>query len=271
MNLLSKSLTKAFLFGCLTLATLAFPLAADRENPTKPRRWQRTVANFQLPEDHPVRLKLDELFATSRVIRDEETLKEAGFITSPPTHVFHMVLARHPEIEGYFIKLYRDDQLEVGKEYFDWIRRIRGANDIRDFIEKHGLTHLFKVPRKWVYLLPPHHRPEGDQYHPRETILVVEDMHILSSSENRKMWKSEAVTEELLQKLYFINSSLGLWDSANPNNIPWSIDGKVAFVDTQGHHAQLLHSHELLRFLSKPMKGVWASLMKANVKHEKLK
>jgi hypothetical protein len=85
-------------------------------------------------------------------------------------------------------------------------------------------------------------------------------MDILSSKENAMQWKGESISESLLDKLHIILDTLGLKDCAKPDNIPFSHDRKIAFVDTQTHHEWPVNSNKLSRHLSPKMKNYWKSL-----------
>ena len=99
-------------------------------------------------------------------------------------------------------------------------------------IAAHHYESIFKVPKKWIYLLPdepspPHH------YLRKVFILVEEDMDLYDDKTNEKRWGSRWVTEDLLEALFTLTTELGLADCTKPKNCPFSMDGKVAFIDTQ--------------------------------------
>ncbi|MGK5594913.1 MAG: hypothetical protein ACSNEK_06110 [Parachlamydiaceae bacterium] len=65
----------------------------------------------------------------------------------------------------------------------------------------------------------------------KHTILVEEDMFLFSDEENKSLWKSDSVNVEKLDRVFTILKTTGLYDGAKPDNIPFSIDGKIAFID----------------------------------------
>ena len=93
-------------------------------------------------------------------------------------------------------------------EYDFWILRIKGAEKIREAINTRGLADLFKVPKKWIYLLPQPVKPE-EGYYPKYSVLVEEDMQLYSSEENRELWKGSSVSYRLLQSCFNLSE---IWD-----------------------------------------------------------
>lgn len=239
-------------------------LRVANNKPAMPPCWLQAIQRHELSKDHPVRAKLDALFAKSRVIKDLKSLKKAGFKADKPMETTHMILASHPAIPGYLFKIYLDDQLEIGVEYHIWMQRINGAEKIRKFIKNHHLKSLFKVPQKWIYLVPADKQPIGEKYYPRDTLLVVQDMQILSDSDNKKMWGSKNVTEELLEAFSYIILHLGLWDSAKIANAPFCKDGKIAFVDTQEHGHWPIRFDRLTFYLPQELQEFWNQLFQDN-------
>ena len=52
----------------------------------------------------------------------------------------------------------------------------------------------------------------------------------------------------------------GLKDSVFPDNIPFTKDGKMAFIDTEHHHLWPVDYYRLERYLSPEMKTYWKNL-----------
>src|SRR5205085_2684107 len=63
-------------------------------------------------------------------------------------------------------------------------------------------------------------------------ILVVEDMHLLSSSENADAYVLD-MNKAKLNALYIMLTENLLIDSIFIDNIPFCKDGKIAFIDTE--------------------------------------
>lgn len=216
---------------------------------------------FLIPSHHPAKIKLDHLLADLNAFYDLHSMEAAGFEPALPQHHTQIIVTRHPELKGYVIKAYLDIQdYHSGKpEYYFWIKRILGAQLVREAIESHGYDHLLKVPRKWIYQLPTTHSAPHSLK--KNFILVEEDMDIYDDPTNAALWGSEWVTKELLQALYTIITELGLFDCAKPANCPISKDGRVAFVDTQSFHVKQVKYQKLTPYLSPAMQNYWLELI----------
>lgn len=217
--------------------------------------WQKLQPCF-LPLDHPIKPQLDQIFGQGRPTHDEKSMKKAGFENVHIRSYTKLTACFHPKLSGYMVKTFLDSVKKKQPDYYYWTKRIKGASDIRRYIEQHQIGHLFKVSRKWIYPLP---NSEGYDKH---FILIVEDMNILSDEASEKMWGSDVVSYELLEKLYHLVTELGFWDCTKPENIPFSVDGKVAFVDTENRFSQEIRYHKLTPLLSIRNQGFWKTLIK---------
>lgn len=214
-----------------------------------------------LPNSHPVKGKLDKIFSESRASLNLETLTKAGFKKSKPRNITKIVVTNHSSMPGYIFKLYLDSQGEFveGAELEYLLKRIEGANIVRKVIADYGLGSFFSVPQKWIYKIPSHHLPPLGCIQ-RRYLLVVEDMNIYSKSKNMKIWKSNKVTYDLLDKLYLILKESCLSDCAKPSNIPFTIDGRIAFIDTQNYNYPIIDYDRLEPYLSKKNRSYWKSI-----------
>jgi len=228
--------------------------------------WNRVEPHL-LPEDHPIKPVLDKIFSESRAILGIKSLKKAGFIKPFARKWTHLVVTRHPDVPGYIFKLYLDAQryFKGKKEYDHWLERIEGVTMIKTEIQKRGWTDTFKTPIKWIYALPAEPSPPKE-FKRKNFILVEQDMDILGTQENYDMWKSEAVTEELLTQFYTICEELGLHDCAKPDNAPFSRDGKIAFIDTQTFYYWPVLYKKMTPYLSKERQTQWKALTKGSRK-----
>lgn len=215
---------------------------------------------YILRPDHPIKPRLDALFSQMRVTFNLKTLIKAGFAKTYPRKFTNLIVTKHPDIPGYVFKIYLDAQRYYKKrpEYDFWVLRIQGAQKIREAIESYGLQSLFKVPHKWIYILPRQHLPKG--YPNKYCILVEEDMSILSREENKKAWASDRVTPELLNYLWILLKGLGLSDCAKPDNIPFSTDGCIAFIDTETFGDKKVKYKKLIPHLSASNQKHWKLL-----------
>lgn len=224
--------------------------------------WEK-VKDHMMPDDHPIKRKLDEIFSSSRALCTMNSMIKAGFDYAIPQHHTHIIVTRHPRLKGYVIKAYLDMQkYHLHKpEHFFWVKRVIGANLIRKAIKAHGYEHLLKVPKKWIYLLPDKPSPPS-KYLRKMFILVEEDMNIYDDMTNKSLWGSKSVTKELLKAVYTITTEFGFFDCAKPANCPFSKDGRVAFVDTQTYYKKRVKYKKLTPFLSAPMRTYWKKLQK---------
>lgn len=220
------------------------------------------VQPYLLPERHPAKKKLDKIFNKVRATLSPEAMKSAGFkckLRQPN----HLVAAKHRLLKGYLVKVFMDSQTMIPEEeaYF-WIHRIKGAHLIRDSINRHKYNAIMKVPQKWIYPLPKNPPlPDGD-YFRRNFILVVEDMQILNDDKNTRYYRKK-MTPELLEALYTMLTENVLIDSIYINNIPFSYDGRIAFIDTEHYLTDIkpLRLHRLTYRFSKKMQYYWEKLI----------
>ncbi len=254
-------LTIAGLIGAETLASHS-PHECFQRGKIKKKSISTELAPFLMKKHHPIKSRLDALFSSARVTLNMKTLTKAGFIKAKPRKFTKLIVTRHPSFPGYIFKLYLDAQRPHKNlpEHEFWKMRVDGANKIRAYLAQYRLEAEFKVPYKWIYLLPKHPLPpEG--YYQRQSILVEEDMEILSDRKNKQAWASKAVTRELLDTLYLILEELGLRDCAKPDNIPFSKDGRIAFIDTQTHGSKTVHFFKLNGSLSPKNRKYWKSIV----------
>jgi hypothetical protein len=119
----------------------------------------------------------------------------------------------------------------------------------------HHWEKLFKTPKKWIYLLPEYPAPPKE-FIRKNFILIEEDVYTLDAS----IWKSELVTYELLDAFYRLLEDLGLNDCAKPENAPFCIDGKIAFIDTESHDAWPVRYKKMVPYLAPKMQDYWKVL-----------
>ncbi len=214
---------------------------------------------YLMPDDHPIKAKLDSIFSKARVTLTAKTMKKAKF-TNPEERSFsHTVVTRHPQVPGYILKLFRDDQTDVT----DWDmchRRCSGAQLIRKAIEEMGYENMFSVPDKWIYCLPDFPEPPPG-YQQKHFIVVAQDMKILKSKDNHAKWRSSAMSHERLEALFFLVKNVGLSDSVVAFNIPFCKDGRNSFIDTEWYHRPRVRYERLFRFLSPSGTIFWQLLI----------
>lgn len=219
--------------------------------------WNQLKPYF-LPIDHPIKPILDEIFQSATLITNRESLVAAGFKLKTAKQPGNLSVGKHPRLKGYLVKIYLENQDAC--EWDNFYKRVNGAEAIQACIRRHGYQQYFKVPKKWIYPLSFHSReqPFPDIF-PKNFILVVEKMHLLSQHENGKAFK-ELITPDILDALYHIIDELGLFDSIFRGNIPFNKKGKICFIDTEHHHLWPVNFANLERYLSPEMCNYWQSL-----------
>lgn len=222
--------------------------------------WKQMEPNF-LPYNHPLRPKLDEMFGAERLIASSDKLTEAGFYGrtgNRPGRFSNAIVASHLELRGYIVKLFADDS-----PHQDWPqlkKRVEGAKSLRQAIQKHGWQHWFKVPNKWIYPLPESPAPEIVEGTPvKGFILVAEDMMIYKHHHNYRRWITN-MSRPKLDALYVLLQEEGLIDSPLPFNIPFCLDGKIAFIDLEHNHVWPVPFYKLQPFLRDDLQGYWHEL-----------
>lgn len=220
-----------------------------------------SIEPYLLPNDHPIKERLDALFSKSRVTFNRKSLIEAGFRSNTPRKYTSLIVTTHPAFPEYIFKLYLDNQRYQHRkpELYLWVLRVQGAQKVREAIAAYGFEDIMKVPEKWVYALPKKTKPPKG-YYPSYYILVEENMDLLSNRENKRKWSSDEVSKELLECVYTILKAVGLDDCAKVDNIPFSVDGKIAFIDTQSFGSKDVPFERLNNFLSASNRDYWKEI-----------
>lgn len=218
------------------------------------------VQPYLLPEDHPVKPKLDKLFAKRRFTQSAGHLYLGGFLFKARKKFDQILVAKHPDLKGYVLKIYTDEQT-TAPDYPMWIRRIKGAIAVQEALDRLGCNAYFKVPKKWIYPLP--EIPFSEEPHPKYFILVIENMHVKPALDNEWMWANPFVmTPERMQALYSVLQDVGLKDSVYIDNVPFCSDGKQAFIDTEHHHRWPIRYDKLMGRIPAEYRDYWRSLIK---------
>lgn len=240
----------------LFLITLFLLTTAYIKPPTVSQQAWDLAAPYFLPETHPAKAKLDELFSKSRPIQNLETLKKAKFKFKKREKAENIIIAKHPKLKGVLLKLYTDSQAKI-PDWPMWVQRIQGAELIRSIIKRHNYK-TFVVPKKWIYPLPDKSSNDPNKKH---FIMVVEDMHLVDALPNENMWKSSImVTENTLFALYTIIKEGGLLDSIFIDNIPFTKDAKIAFIDTEHFGKGPIPYHRLTPRLPASLRPYWIKI-----------
>lgn len=198
------------------------------------------------------------LHSKERVTLNEQSLKKAGFKIIVKGKWSKMIIASHQSLPGHLIKLYTDEEPDVS-DLVKCKKRVEGAQSVAAAIVKNGWCAFFKVPKKWIVPLPDH-TPLPAGYTRKNFILLVEDADLISYEANIQKWKSNIVSPECLEALYQLLKKEGLRDSVYPFNLPFSKDGRIAFIDTEYHHEWPIPFKRLTKYLSSQNQAYWSSL-----------
>lgn len=253
---------KRFFVFCLATCLIFSELASYQGIESKPtdlseEAWDAVVPYLMEP-GHPAYKTLSTIFNSARVVDSLDSIRDAGFVLTPQQGV-HVHATTHPKLKGYVIKMYTDTNPE--RDWFKWSQRCKGAELIRASIAKFGFSKLFKVPKKWIYILPTTYTPSPSaDIYPKHFVLVVEDMRVLPPKENRKRYRGKHMHKTTLDALVTIIEDLGLHDAIRCNNVPFCKDGKLAFVDTESWHRWPVWFHPMKEFLCPGMMGYWEML-----------
>jgi len=189
------------------------------------------VSPYLIPDNHPIKSKLDAIFKNKRVSESCDTLLEAGFIFTPVQGIVCKAM-KHKKMKGYVFKIY-PDTVETRVDWISWTKRCRGSKLIAESIKKLGYESQFKVSNKWIYPLPPEPSPKMMSNGGRKNFIVVaEDQHPIGKKYNWSKWR-RIQDKKFIKKLMRIVIDSGAGDCVRANNIPWCFDGKVAFIDTE--------------------------------------
>lgn len=187
----------------------------------------RSLEDLFLSDKHPLKKKLDKIFKKRRATASIEELNESDFYVLSWAGDKHPIVARHPALRGYVIKLFVDTQ-NVGNGYEHFARRVRNAREIACYIEENGFGNFFKTPEKWLYKIK-----DADEETQVAYLLIAKDVKPLSPNKNKQKWKRRNFGQVRLESVFEIIDTLGLFDSVYIDNIPFCEDGKIAIIDTE--------------------------------------
>lgn len=222
--------------------------------------WHNALP-YLLPYHHPLKDKLDSLFCKKRHVASFKAMVRGGFTCLELRNWDNILVASHPTLKGYLIKTYVDEQYGIS-ELDELLKRIHGAHFTRQAICDFNLGHLFKVPHKWLYPLPSYFSNDPN-LQPKQFLLIVEDMSLVSDTANPRKWYNKP-NKALLKALFQLLSTIGLKDSVFISNIPYSKDGKIAFIDTEHYHQWPIAYHRLNYRLRPEMEEYWNLLIHTN-------
>lgn len=155
-----------------------------------------------------------------------KSFKKAGFDVVERTRDTRIMAASHDDAKGYLFKKYNNDR-RADEQLENYQIRIEGARLLRALIDERGLRNIV-VPRKWLYELPAQFATERKGLRRPSYVLIVEKFKILEDS------KSEygSIDKQTLRELCAVVYRFPGLDST-PKNVPFTKDGKIAFIDTE--------------------------------------
>lgn len=220
--------------------------------------WSQ-VAPYLLPETHPVKPVLDQIFSGERAICTQDTMKAAGFHIITEGHWSDTIIATHGGADGYFFKFFTEDQAHID-EVKRLLARIKGAILAQNIVDKHQWNKLFKVPRKWLYILPEDPDPAFG-IPSKRVVLVAEDMRLLSKDASYAKWRNPNFDKKLFKAVFQVLTEGGFSDSSYAFNLPFAKDGRIALIDNDKHNKRPIPFHTLFRYLHPSVKTYAEKLM----------
>lgn len=177
----------------------------------------------------PIHSALADLFTDEKMFDSYDRFADAGFdlVDHNPRKIMS---GSHKRAPGYLFKKYNNDR--SGEEQLrNYMLRIEGARRLRSFITDQRFTATI-APRKWLYELP--------SDFPERYLVIAEKLDLASKAATKSSYESmgEGQVRELATILYYFR---GL--SSTASNLPFTKDGKIAFVDTErwDHDKDFLH------------------------------
>jgi hypothetical protein len=185
----------------------------------------------------PIYQVLPELFTDKKMFDSYDRFADEDF--QLVEHSEHKIMSgSHASAEGYIFKKYNNDK-DGEKQLINYMFRIEGARLLRAFITERGFAGVI-APQKWLYELPPEF--------PERYLVVAEMLDLASDKETDRGYDriDEDQLRELATILYYFR---GL--NSNAKNLPFTEDGKIAFIDTERWH----HDKDFLRKVSDRLSG----------------
>lgn len=226
---------------------------------TNVKEIEEQVAPYLLPKDHFTSEALDAIFKKKGVLATIESMKDAGFEILIYRQGRGLIVASHPLLKNFLIKTYLDTATHV--EWTRWVRRSQGRERMQQFMDAHPIyNRYFKVPLKWIYQIPRKKRGVATENSvPREYVLVVENMDLADKETNLQMYQS-LITYTALDGLYLIIDQTGFSDG-HIGNLPFSSDGRIAFIDTEYTNTWPVHFDWMSKWFSARKKRYWEALI----------
>ncbi|MBA2369567.1 MAG: hypothetical protein H0V82_11170 [Candidatus Protochlamydia sp.] len=216
---------------------------------------------YVIPEIHPMKKNLDEMFFAARMTQDVQTFRHYGFKTLRIGPRSYVHVASHANLPSYLVKAYMDNELKEKGKHPSWhwlVKRCEGAKKIRKIIDQQNLQH-FTVASKWIYPFPENPPPPPFPGYTRHyALLLVKDMQLVPKRKNYDAW-SQVITKSHLDELYIIISR-AKGSSYRPDNIAYTTNGNFAFIDTE-YPSRGPDYSSIRRYLNEEMQEYWDFLI----------
>jgi hypothetical protein len=169
-------------------------------------------------------LDLKRLFTDKDMFDSRKAFRKAGFDVIDREHKDKIMVATHGAAPGYMFKKYSNDtspkdQLEKYEQ------RVEGARKVRALIEERRLEHIV-VPQKAVIELPREFSSRKSSPH----VVIAERLSLSSHSDTKRTYSH--IDENVLRDLCVVLHVFPGLDSVVAN-MPFTKDGKIAFIDTE--------------------------------------
>ncbi len=178
--------------------------------------------SHELQKKHPLHNTLSTLFNDPTIAASRPLLEKAGFRLYAHNHR-GIVIAEHPHLKGYLLKFFINDVPQILQRH-NLEERVAGSRALRSYIRAHTLTKIV-VPQKWLFTLT-----DGTP------ILVVEKIDIIESSD-ALVRAYRSIDPSLLDELCQVVKQFRGLDSVL-KNMPFTKEGKIAFIDTEKWKSQ---------------------------------
>ena len=179
----------------------------------------------------PIVSLLEELFDDPKMFDSFDSFSSAGFRLI--VHSENKIMSgSHKRARGYLFKKYKNDK-PGDKQQRNYMRRIEGARLLRSFIAEHGFQYVV-APKKWLYELP--------SSFPERYLVIAEKLDLASKSSTESNYRriGKEHLRELATILYYFR---GL--NSTSSNLPFTEEGKIAFVDTERWHHDKDYLHRV--------------------------
>jgi hypothetical protein len=170
----------------------------------------------------PIASQLADLFTDRKMFDSTKAFEKAGFRLI--AHAPHKIMSGfHKGARGFLFKKYNNDK-PGKKQIKNYMRRVEGARLMRKFITERGFQHVV-APHKWL-----HELPSG---FPERYLVVADKLDLLDDDATKR--KYDRIREDQMHELatmLFYFRGLNSWTK----NLPFTEDGKIAFIDTERWH-----------------------------------